>query len=57
MANDGALDTVDLSGIVEFHAVAGQGTTSITVPGGGWYKQGFTIVAEAVYSRTITVPD
>ncbi len=27
------------------------------VPGGGWYKQGFTNVGEAVYSRSITVPD
>src|SRR4051794_7677412 len=36
---------------------SGRGTTSITVPGGGWYKQGFTDVNEAVYSRTITVPD
>jgi hypothetical protein len=35
----------------------GQAATSITVPGGGWYKQGFTDVAEAVYSRTVTVPD
>ena len=27
------------------------------MPGGGWYKQGFTDVNEAVYSRSITVPD
>ena len=26
------------------------------MPGGGWYKQGFTNVSEAVYSRSITVP-
>ena len=36
---------------------AGRAATSITVPGGGWYKQGFTDVNEAVYSRSITVPD
>ena len=55
-ASDAAVASVDLCRVVEF-TPAGQGTTSITVPGGGWYKQGFTNVAEAVYSRTITVPD
>lgn len=30
--------------------------TTIQVPGGGWVKQGFTDVSEAVYSRTIKVP-
>ena len=55
-ASDAAVASVDLSGSWSF-TPAGQGTTSITVPGGGWYKQGFTNVAEAVYSRTITVPD
>ena len=55
-ASDAAIASVDLSGSWSF-TPAGQGTTSITVPGGGWYKQGFTNVAEAVYSRTITVPD
>ncbi|MFL6115097.1 MAG: sugar-binding domain-containing protein, partial [Catenulispora sp.] len=51
-----AIASVDLSGTWSF-TPAGQGTTSITVPGGGWYKQGFTSVSEAVYSRSITVPD
>ena len=55
-ASNAAVASVDLSGSWSF-TPAGQGTTSITVPGGGWYKQGFTNVAEAVYSRTITVPD
>ena len=55
-ATNAALESVDLSGSWSF-TPAGQGTTSITVPGGGWYKQGFTTVGEAVYSRTITVPD
>src|SRR5436305_11572654 len=55
-AGDAAITSVDLSGSWSF-TPAGQGKTSITVPGGGWYKQGFTSVSEAVYSRTITVPD
>jgi beta-galactosidase/beta-glucuronidase len=55
-AGDAAIASVDLSGSWSF-TPAGQATTSITVPGGGWYKQGFTNVAEAVYSRTITVPN
>src|SRR4051812_30143542 len=55
-ATNAALQSVDLSGSWSF-TPAGQGTTSITVPGGGWYKQGFTNVAEAVYSRSITVPN
>src|SRR3954465_3513948 len=51
-----AVASVDLSGPWSF-TPAGQGTTSIMVPGGGWYKQGFTNVGQAVYSRSITVPD
>jgi Glycosyl hydrolases family 2, TIM barrel domain len=31
--------------------------TTIQVPGGGWVKQGFTDVSEAIYSRVIDVPD
>lgn len=54
-AGDAAIASVDLSGTWSF-TPSGQGTTSITVPGGGWYKQGFTNVSEAVYSRSITVP-
>ncbi|MEK8110578.1 hypothetical protein NKG94_52060 [Micromonospora sp. M12] len=41
---------------MDLHAF-GSGATTIAVPGGGWYKQGFTDVNEAVYSRSITVPD
>ncbi|MBW8821326.1 MAG: RICIN domain-containing protein [Streptomyces sp.] len=55
-AGDAATASVDLSGTWSF-TPAGQAATSITVPGGGWYKQGFTNVGEAVYSRTITVPN
>ncbi|WP_431605715.1 RICIN domain-containing protein [Amycolatopsis melonis] len=55
-AGNGALGSVDLAGTWSF-TPAGRATTSITVPGGGWYKQGFTDVNEAVYSRSVTVPD
>ena len=51
-----ATASVDLAGTWSF-TPKGRGATSITVPGGGWYKQGFTDVNEAVYSRSITVPD
>ncbi len=50
-----ALRTVDLAGTWEFVPQGGAPTT-IEVPGGGWYKQGFD-VPSAVYRRTITVPD
>ena len=50
------LTTVDLSGTWDFKP-AGAPATTIKVPGGGWYKQGFKNVAEADYSRTITIPD
>ncbi|MEV8436118.1 RICIN domain-containing protein [Actinosynnema sp. NPDC051121] len=55
-AGDAAIGSVDLAGTWSF-TPAGRATTSITVPGGGWYKQGFTDVNEAVYSRSVTVPD
>ncbi|MFL6112211.1 MAG: beta-galactosidase, partial [Catenulispora sp.] len=55
-AGDAATASVDLSGVWSF-TPSGQATTSITVPGGGWYKQGFTNVGEAVYSRSVTVPN
>ncbi len=55
-AGNAAIASVDLAGTWGF-TPAGRSATSITVPGGGWYKQGFTDVNEAVYSRTITVPD
>ncbi len=31
--------------------------TTIEVPGGGWVKQGYGSLSEAIYSRQITVPD
>src|SRR3954467_1083472 len=55
-AGNAAIASVDLAGTWSF-TPTGRGATSITVPGGGWYKQGFTDVNEAVYSRNITVPD
>ncbi|MGC4747019.1 RICIN domain-containing protein [Micromonospora sp. DT201] len=55
-AGNAAITSVDLAGTWSF-TPSGRGTTSIAVPGGGWYKQGFTDVNEAVYSRSITVPD
>jgi len=55
-AGNAAIASVDLSGTWSF-TPSGRATTSIAVPGGGWYKQGFTDVNEAVYSRSITVPD
>src|SRR3712207_6873037 len=51
-----SLSSVDLAGTWSF-TPSGRAATTITVPGGGWYKQGFTDVTEAVYSRSITVPD
>jgi hypothetical protein len=55
-AGNAAIKSVDLAGTWSF-TPEGQPETSITVPGGGWYKQGFTDVNEAVYSCSITVPD
>ncbi|MBP2702607.1 RICIN domain-containing protein [Microbispora sp. RL4-1S] len=55
-AGNAAVASVDLAGTWSF-TPAGRSTTSIKVPGGGWYKQGFTDVSQAVYSRTVTVPD
>ena len=55
-AGAAAIASVDLAGTWSF-TPSGRGATSITVPGGGWYKQGFTDVNEAVYSRSVTVPD
>lgn len=58
VANTGAIASVDLSGRWDFTPVQPSGpTSSITVPGGGWIKQGFTGVSEAIYSRQVTVPD
>lgn len=50
------VQTTDLSGTWGFDPDNGPATT-ITVPGGGWYKQGFTTTNEADYSKTITIPD
>lgn len=56
-ANEGdPLDSVDLSGTWSF-TPSGQAQTTIKVPGGGWYKQGFTAISEADYSRSISIPN
>ncbi|GAA4258821.1 RICIN domain-containing protein [Dactylosporangium darangshiense] len=55
-AGNAAVASVDLAGQWSF-TPQGRAATSIAVPGGGWYKQGFTDVTRAVYSRTVTVPD
>ncbi|MEV4512608.1 RICIN domain-containing protein [Dactylosporangium sp. NPDC049525] len=55
-AGNAAIASVDLAGQWSF-TPQGRAATSIAVPGGGWYKQGFTDVAQAVYSRSITVPN
>jgi hypothetical protein len=55
-AGNGGLASVDLAGSWSF-TPAGRAATTITVPGGGWYKQGFTDVNEATYARTVTVPN
>jgi hypothetical protein len=55
-AGNSAIASVDLAGRWNF-TPAGRAGTTITVPGGGWYKQGFTDVSEATYSRTVAVPD
>jgi len=50
------VQTVDLSGIWNFTPFGGSATT-IQVPGGGWYKQGFTSISEADYSTSIVIPN
>jgi hypothetical protein len=50
------VSTVDLSGTWTFTPF-GAAATTIQVPGGGWYKQGFTTITQADYQRTITIPD
>lgn len=49
------VQTVDLSGTWDFDPDNGPPTT-IEVPGGGWYKQGFTTTDEADYTRSVTIP-
>lgn len=46
--------TVDLSGTWKFTPL-GQSQTNIQVPGGGWYKQGFTSIGEADYETSMTI--
>src|SRR3954470_932803 len=55
-AGNAAIASADLSGTWTFPP-AGRAATSIAVPGGAWYKHGFTDVNEATYSRSIAVPD
>jgi len=55
-AKSAPLSVVDLSGTWTF-TPQGSSANTIQVPGGGWYKQGFTTVAEADYQRTIVVPN
>ena len=55
-AKSDPVHTVDLSGVWSFTPQGGSATT-IQVPGGGWYKQGFTSISEADYSRSITIPN
>ena len=54
-----SVQSVDLSGPWSFIPISPVASTptTINVPGGGWAVQGFTTTAEAVYSRTITIPD
>ncbi len=52
------VQTIDLAGQWSFTPVSPAGpTTNISVPGGGWYTQGFTNTGEAIYQRSITIPD
>lgn len=53
--NANPVQTVDLSGTWNFTPLSGT-TTTIQVPGGGWYKQGFTSISEADYSTSISIP-
>jgi len=50
------VQTVDLSGTWNF-TPDGSSQTTIQVPGGGWFKQGFTTVDTADYEKTITIPN
>ena len=55
-SQNGAIASVDLAGTWGFTPANGSPGT-IAVPGGGWYKQGYTNVTEATYSRQISIPD
>ncbi len=50
------LTVVDLSGTWTFTPL-GAAATTIQVPGGGWYKQGFTTITQADYQTTIVIPN
>ena len=50
------LTVVDLSGTWIFTPL-GAAATTIQVPGGGWYKQGFTTITQADYQTTIVIPN
>lgn len=50
-----AARSVNLAGTWAF-TPKGRSRTKIRIPGGGWYKQGFTDVAEATYERRIRIP-
>lgn len=51
-----AIRTVDLAGPWDFQP-GGREKTTMEVPGGGWYKQGFTDVGQATYTRRVEIPD
>src|SRR5687767_5651062 len=53
--NGNPVQTVDLAGAWSFKPVGGS-ATNIQVPGGGWYKQGFTTISEADYTKSISIP-
>ena len=46
---------IDLAGTWDFDPVE-EASGSIEVPGGGWYKQGYTETLEATYTRRIAIP-
>ena len=50
------LTVVNLAGTWSFTPLGGAATT-IQVPGGGWYKQGFTTITQADYQRSIVIPN
>jgi len=54
-----SIRSVDLSGPWSFTPISpvASAPTTISVPGGGWYTQGFTRTGEAIYARSITIPD
>lgn len=55
-ARSAPLSVVDLAGTWAF-TPQGASPTTIQVPGGGWYKQGFTTITQADYQTTLVIPD